>query len=69
MSAKYNITKINKYIQSNQEIDGLVLTDAANLAYATGLNFQGLASHREDCVIAFFSGTKLISSVPTTEGM
>ena len=64
MSAKYNITKINKYIQSNPEIDGLVLTDAANLAYATGLNFQGLASHRQDCVIAFFSGTKRFLACP-----
>ncbi|MBQ6517318.1 MAG: M24 family metallopeptidase [Anaerolineaceae bacterium] len=64
MSAKYNITKISKYIQSNPEIDGIVLTDAANLAYATGLNFQGLAGYKQDCVIAFFSAQKRFLACP-----
>lgn len=64
MSARYNITKINKYIQSRPDIDGLVLTDPANLAYATGLNFQGLASHNHHCVIAFFSDQKRFLACP-----
>ena len=64
MSAKYNITKISRFIQTNESIDGLVLTDPANLAYATGLNYQGLASHRQHCVIAFFSGQKRFLACP-----
>ncbi len=64
MSARYNITKINKYIQSRPDIDGLVLTDPANLAYATGLNYQGLASHNHHCVIAFFNDQKRFLACP-----
>lgn len=64
MSAKNNITKISKFIQSNTEIDGLVITDAANLAFATGLNYQGLATYKHDCVIAFFSDKKRFLACP-----
>ncbi|MBR6088875.1 MAG: M24 family metallopeptidase [Anaerolineaceae bacterium] len=64
MSAKNNITKISKFIQSNPEIDGLVLTDPANLAYATGLNYQGLSGQKQFCVIAFFSEKKRFLACP-----
>ena len=64
MSATNNITRITKYIQSNAEIDGLVITDADNLAYATGFNFQGLAKNRNFCVIAFFSDKKRFLACP-----
>ena len=49
MSAKNNVNKISKFIQANPEIDGIVITDPANLAYATGLNYQGLYSIKSMC--------------------
>ena len=64
MSAKNNITKISKFIGSNNEIDGLVITDAAHLAYATGLNFQRMAGNKSYCVIAFFSEKKRFLACP-----
>ncbi len=64
MSAKNNVNKISKFIQANPEIDGIVITDPANLAYATGLNFQGLCSIRTFCVIAFFSDKKRFLACP-----
>lgn len=64
MAAKNNVTKISKFIQANAELDGIVITDPANLAYATGLNFQGLASINNLCVIAFFSGHKRFLACP-----
>ncbi len=64
MSAKNNNYKINKFIQANPEIDGIVITDPANLAYATGLNFQGLASIKNLCVIAFFSEKRRFLACP-----
>ena len=44
MSARNNVTKISKFIQAAPEMDGLVITDPANLAYATGLNYAGLST-------------------------
>lgn len=64
MSAKNNVTKISKFIQSNLEIDGIVITDPANLAYATGLNYEGLYSITNLIVIAFFSGSKRFLACP-----
>lgn len=64
MSAKNNVTKISKFIQANPEIDGIVITDPANLTYATGLNFQGLSSIKNLCVIAFFSDKKRFLACP-----
>ncbi len=64
MSAKNNVNKISKFIQANPEIDGIVITDPANLAYATGLNFQGLYSIKTLCVIAFFSDKKRFLACP-----
>ena len=64
MSSKGNITKINQFINALPEIDGVVITDPANLAYATGLNFQRLASVRHLCVIAFFSAEKRFIACP-----
>ncbi len=64
MSAKNNINKISKFIQANPEIDGIVITDPSNLAYATGLNFQGLANIGNLCVIAFFSDQKRFLACP-----
>ena len=64
MSAKNNVTKISKFIQANPEIDGLVITDPANLAYATGLNFEGLYSITNLIVIAFFSASKRFLACP-----
>ena len=66
MSSKNNITKISKFIQSDPNIDGLVITDSADLAYATGMNFQGLANLRHLCVIAFFSDKKRFLACPKT---
>lgn len=64
MSAKNNVTKISKFIQSNLEIDGIVITDPANLAYATGLNYEGLYSITNLIVIAFFSASKRFLACP-----
>ena len=64
MSAKNNITKISKFIQANPELDGIVITDPSNLAYATGMNFQALSSIRDLCVIAFFSDRKRFLACP-----
>ena len=64
MSSKGNITKINQFINALPEIDGVVITDPANLAYVTGLNFQRLASVRHLCVIAFFSAEKRFIACP-----
>ncbi len=64
MSAKNNVNKISRFIEANPEIDGIVFTDPANLAYATGLNFQGLYSIKSMCVIAFFSGKKRFLACP-----
>lgn len=64
MSARNIITKISKYIQSNTEIDGLVITDSSNLAYVTGLNYQALASQKHHCVIAFLSDKKRFLACP-----
>ena len=64
MSAKNNVNKISKFILANPEIDGIVITDPANLAYATGLNFQGLYTIKTFCVIAFFSGKKRFLACP-----
>ena len=64
MAAKNNVTKISKFIQANAELDGIVITDPANLAYATGLNFQGLSSFGHLCLIAFFSAQKRFLACP-----
>lgn len=64
MSARNIVKKINKYIRSNPEIDGLVVTDASGLAYVTGLNLQMLASQKHHCVIAFFSAEKRFLACP-----
>lgn len=66
MSSKNNITKINQFINASPDIDGVVITDPANLAFATGLNFQGLASIKHLCVIAFFSAKKRFIACPKT---
>ena len=64
MSARNNVTKISKFIQAAPEMDGLVITDPANLAYATGLNYAGLYSIPNLIVIAFFSGRKRFLACP-----
>ena len=64
MSARNIVTKVSKYIHSNPEIDGLVITDASNLAYVTGLNLQMLASQKHHCVIAFLSAEKRFLACP-----
>lgn len=64
MSAKNIITKISKYIRSKPEIDGIVITNASNLAYVTGLNLQLLTSQKHHCVIAFLSAEKRFLACP-----
>lgn len=64
MSARNIVKKISKYIRSNPDIDGLVITNAANLAYVTGLNLQMLASQKHHCVIAFLSAEKRFLACP-----